>query len=76
MDPAACLQAADAAVMYHDNAEARQHLLAYWAWRNRGGFEPIYEGRPYGDAMARQLSLELETILSRRCTELEHLLGY
>jgi hypothetical protein len=54
MDPAACLQRADDAVIDGDLAEADLALQDYFSWRRRGGFQP-----PNGDARAAEIEKRL-----------------
>jgi hypothetical protein len=50
MDPNACLDRMESAIAAEDEQEAQEAYVDYWAWRNRGGFEP--EG---GDQRAQRL---------------------
>jgi hypothetical protein len=65
MDPKACLDAAESAVMAaeatEDNLlhieECEEHLANYREWRRKDGFEP--EG---GDARCRSITIRLEAL--------------
>ena len=50
MDPQSTLRLAASCLELGDYAGARNALDDYWAWRDRGGFEPTG-----GDALAKEI---------------------
>lgn len=62
MDPKACLNACDQAIIDGDVHTAREYLSDYYAWRKRGGFQPfeiagtLLRGDAFADWCARRIA--------------------
>jgi hypothetical protein len=61
MDPAKCLQQAEAHCRAGEWTETLAALADYWTWRRNGGFEPVG-----GDALARSLAHQVRNTLRQQ----------